>query len=458
MKMTIAEVAQAVHAQNDVSRYAQVQVYSAAFDSRHLKKGALFVPLNGQRDGHQYVPNAIKNGAAATFWAKRHPNPPKGFPVVIVKNPYRALQTLAHYYRQKVDPEVVAITGSNGKTTTKDLTASVLGTQYRVQKTHASFNNGIGVPVTILSMHPDTQILVVEMGMDNFGQLDRLSRIAAPDVALITMIGEAHIEHLGSRAGIADAKLEVTHGLKPEGTFLFYGDEPLLRQRAPQVSQKQLTFGNDHRNDLYPTKIEPAAKQTSFMVNRWPQVRFTIPILGDYNVDNACGALLIASLFEITSQNMQKGLMNASLTQNRTEWMTGRGGEAILSDVYNSNPTAARAVLKTFSAVPASGKRIAVLGDMLELGQRSKALHASLAKDLNPSVISSVYLIGTDMKALYAVLIKKYPRQAVHYYPAGDLRELTADLKSELTSKDKIMLKASHGIHLEKVLASLIKN
>lgn len=457
MRMTVEEVARAVSAKNDVSKYSDQVVTNAAFDSRRLKPGALFVPLTGKRDGHKYLPSARKNGAVASFWAADHPNPPKDFPIIVVDNPLKALQTLANYYRQKVNPKVVAITGSNGKTTTKDLTTAILSTKYRVTKTHASFNNAIGVPVTILSMNPDTQVLVVEMGMDNYGQLDKLSKIAEPDVALITMIGEAHIENLGGRAGIANAKMEITHGLKADGTFLFNGDEPLLQARAKKVSQKQLTFGDQHSNDIYPTQIKGYDTKTSFTVNRYPGKQFTIPIIGHYNVNNACAAMLIASLFSVSPEDMQKGLMNASLTQNRTEWMTGKKGEPVLSDVYNSNPSAARAVLKTFSATYTDGKRIAVLGDMLELGSDSKAMHASLAKDLDPKKIQSVYLVGTDMAALKAALADKYPTNAVHYYQADQLPQLTHDLEQELTSRDEVMLKASHGIHLEKVLAKITK-
>lgn len=457
MKMTVAEIAKVLHAQNDVSKFGQVQVTTAAFDSRHLQPGALFVPLAGARDGHKYVPSAKEHGAAATLWAADHPNVPTDFPAIVVKNPYRALQKLANYYRRKVNPKVICITGSNGKTTTKDLTASLLSTQYRVVKTHASFNNGIGVPVTILSMHPDTQVLVVETGMDNFGQLDRLSKIAEPNVALITMIGEAHIEHLGSRAGIADAKLEITHGLQKDGTFVYFGDEPLLQERAKKVSQKQITFGDQKTNDTYPTSVKSFDDHTDFTVNRWPNVKFTLPIIGNYNVNNACGALSIASLFGISVANLQKGLRDASFTENRTEWETGKAGEAILSDVYNSNPTAAKVVLRAFTAVPTKSRRIAVLGDMLELGKRSKAMHASLAASLDPHKISDVYLIGKDMQALQQALKAKYTADHLHYYQADQLADLTHDLEQTVQSTDKLLLKASHGIHLEKVVAQLTK-
>ncbi len=458
MKMTVAEVAKAVSAINDVSRYADRVVTSAAFDSRNLKPGALFVPLVAKRDGHQYLPAARRNGATASFWAAGHPNPPRDFPLIVVPDPFKALQQLAHYYRRKVNPKVVAITGSNGKTTTKDLAASLLGTQYLVTKTHANYNNGLGVPVTVLSMDPDTQILVVEMGMDHAGQLDHLSKLVEPDVALITMIGEAHIEHFGTRAKIADAKVEITHGLKANGTFLFNGDEPLLRERAQHVSQRQLTFGDQHHNAIYPTWIRDREDHTDFMVNQFPKIRFAIPMIGNYNVNNACGAMLIAGLFDITPANLKYGLTGATLTQNRVEWRSGNQGERVLSDVYNSNPTAARAVLKTFAAIPTHGKRIVVLGDMLELGRWAKPMHESLARNLDPRRIQSVYLVGSDMRFLKRALVGKYPANAVHYYHADQLPQLTKDLKREVTSADEVMLKASHGIHLEKVLARLTDN
>jgi UDP-N-acetylmuramyl pentapeptide synthase len=172
MKMQLAEIAHAVGAINDYEQWASVNVTSVAFDSRHLQPGGLFIPLTGEQDGHQFIQSAIDHGAAATLWAQDLAKAPADFPVIQVENSLTALQTLARYYLTKINPRVVAITGSNGKTTTKDMIAALLSTQFNVTKTYANFNNEIGVPMTVLSMEPNTEMLVVEMGMDRPGQLD----------------------------------------------------------------------------------------------------------------------------------------------------------------------------------------------------------------------------------------------------------------------------------------------
>ena len=206
MKMQLAEIAQALNTSCEGD--AETVITSVAFDSRKISQGALFIPIKGERDGHDFVGSAIEAGASATLWEAGNPNKPEGIAVLEVADTLKAMQDLARYYLQKVNPTVVSITGSNGKTTTKDMVAAVLAKRFNVYKTQANFNNEIGVPMTILEMKPITEILVLEMGMDRAGQLHELSQLARPDVAVITMIGEAHIEFFGSRDKIADAKME----------------------------------------------------------------------------------------------------------------------------------------------------------------------------------------------------------------------------------------------------------
>ena len=243
MKMQLAEIAKAIHAQNDISRWADVEVSSVDFDSRHIQPGALFVPLKGARDGHEFVASAFDRGASASLWAADHELDDDQHPYLVVDDPLTALQELGKYYLHKTNPVVVAVSGSNGKTTTKDMIAAILSTQFNVVKTHANFNNEIGVPITLLNMDASTEAVVVEMGMARFGQLDALSKLVTPDIAVLTMIGEAHIEFFGTRDKIADAKMEITHGLQEDGMFIYNGDEPLLRDRATAVKQEQATFG-----------------------------------------------------------------------------------------------------------------------------------------------------------------------------------------------------------------------
>ena len=228
MKMQLAEVARALNIEAK-EEWEDISITSVCFDSRKIESGALFIPLVAENDGHKYVEAAINGGAVATLWQEDHSeNIPDSIAVLPVSDTLVALQQLGKHYLMKINPKVVAITGSNGKTTTKDMTAAVLATQFNVHKTFANFNNEIGVPMTILSMEPNTEVLVVEMGMDRYGQLDFLSKLAEPDVAVITMIGEAHIEFFGTRDHIADAKMEITHGLKEDGELVINGDEPLL--------------------------------------------------------------------------------------------------------------------------------------------------------------------------------------------------------------------------------------
>lgn len=456
--MSLTEIAKAVSAQNDISKYENIDVTSVAFDSRQLTGGALFVPLIGQNDGHDYIDSAIKNGAVATFLQKNHTNQiPTDFPVIVVDDTLVALQVLAKYYLEKINPKVISVTGSNGKTTTKDMIAAVLSTQFNVTKTHDNFNNEIGVPMTMLDIEPNTEVLVVEMGMDRPGQLDFLSHLVEPDIAVITMIGEAHIEFFGTRDKIADAKMEITNGLKEDGIFVYNGDEPLLEQRSQRFPFKR-TFGLRPEDDFYATDIKANETITKFKVNRYPDIEFTIPMLGKYNVNNALIAITIGDFYLIHEDNLQRALATVSLTHNRTQWIQGAKSEMILSDVYNSNPTAVKEVLGAFTQEQlSSGKRIVVLGDMLELGNQSQAMHESLASYLNPNQIKEVYLIGTDMKFLYQKLLLKYTPEHLHYFSAHDLEHLYQKLDSKINAGDQVLLKASHGIHLEYLLNKLEK-
>lgn len=459
MKMTIGEIVKAIDADldNETDDVLQTEVNGVCFDTRKIQPGQLFVPLKGAHDGHDFVDSAIKGGAAATLWASDHADRlPLAIPAVVVADPLAAFQELSRYYLSKINPRVIAVTGSNGKTTTKDMIAAILGDEFHVTKTFDNFNNEIGVPYTILQMESNTEFLVVEMGMDRPGQLDFLSRLVQPDVAIITMIGEAHIEFFGTRDKIADAKMEITHGLKEDGYFIYDGDEPLLTERAKQVNFAQRTFGRKNTNDVYATATSDGQFETRFTTNIWPDQSITIPMMGDYNVNNALAAISVGRIYRIPQLEIVQKLAHFQVTKNRTEWLTGNRGEKILSDVYNSNPTAAKEVLNAFSRTKTDGRRIAVLGDMLELGEKSPEMHASLKQAIDPTVISVVYLIGEDMQALYQQLKPVFAPENLHYYHADQLDQLTADLQADIQSTDEVMLKASHGIHLENVVKKML--
>lgn len=455
MKLTLREMATILNA--PIQNEADVAVTSTAFDSRQVKPGGLFIPLVADNDGHHYVDAAESNGATVALWQADHQNVPSHLPIIIVPDTLAAYQQLASHYLSQVDPLVVAVSGSNGKTTTKDFIAAIGQTSYKTVKTPENFNNEIGVPQTILSMPTDTELLVIEIGMDHPGDLTFLSKLVKPDIALLTMIGEAHIEFFKTRERIADGKMEIINGLKEHGHLVFNGDEPLLFERVGQHAHLlHDSFGLNSTNDLFASEIDMTPVQASFKTNQSAQ-RFTIPMTGRYNVTNALSAITVGHLLHISDEKIAQALAEAPITENRTEWLDGQFGGKILSDVYNSNPTAAKEVLHFFADTPTQGKRIAVLGDMLQLGDASPALHASLMENLNPDKIAHVYLVGEEIKSLEEALLPIYPAGTVKRYAIDDPESLLKDLLADLTPDDTIMLKGSHGVHLENIVNQLKK-
>lgn len=452
MKLTLHEIGQVVHATNDYQTFENITLAHVEFDSRKVTADTLFVPLQGQSDGHDYIDMAEENGATATFWSKEEaPN----IPYLQVDNTLEAMQRLAIYYRQKVNPKVVAITGSNGKTTTKDMTAAVASAKFNTYKTQGNYNNNIGMPYTMLAMPEETEVLVLEMGMDGAHQIDQLSEMATPDVAAITLIGESHIENLGNtRAGIANAKLEILTGLNPHGTLIVPSDEPLISERIQNIQQNVVTFGLNKDATIYGAVQNVYRDCTTFTTSEDNDM-WEIPVIGDYNVKNALIAIAVGEWLEIDLDCIHKALAHFQLTQNRTEWLTAKNGASILSDVYNANPTAMNLVLDNVSTLEEPTHKIAVLGDMLELGEQSQAMHESVATHLNPETIQDVVLYGPMMAHLYEALQGRYDDTHLYYFAEDEQEALIATVKKILTTDSMVVLKASNGMKLLNVVHAL---
>ncbi|EOL47663.1 UDP-N-acetylmuramoyl-tripeptide--D-alanyl-D-alanine ligase [Enterococcus caccae] len=454
MKLTFWETAKAVQATNNWEQWTDFELTGIEFDSRLITQGNLFVPLKGENDGHSFIKNAIDKGAQAAFWSSKDMAPAQ-LPILHVTDTLKAMQDLAVYYLKKMQPTVIAITGSNGKTTTKDMTEAVLAKQFKTYKTQGNYNNDIGLPYTILHMPDETEKLILEMGMDHANEIDFLSKLAQPEVAAITMIGEAHIENLGSRTGIAKAKMEITSGLAENGLLIIPASEPLLVPLTQGLPQTIKTFGLEQA-DCQAEIIEVQKEYTSFKINS-SKTLFTIPVPGKYNVGNALIAITIGQWFNISEEKIQVGLSEFQLTKNRTEWLQSNTGIEILSDVYNANPTAMNLVLDSFSQMPTQGKRVAVLGDMLELGPDSAEMHASVSEHLNPNEITEVILYGSEMQALHDEIKKKYHENQIHYFEKEEKAALIETLTSILTPKDMVVLKASNGMGLNEVVTKLLE-
>ncbi|RSJ57415.1 UDP-N-acetylmuramoyl-tripeptide--D-alanyl-D-alanine ligase [Streptococcus gordonii] len=452
MKLDLYEIAEVLSAKNDVTQFENVALRNAEFDSRLIESGDLFVPLKGARDGHDFIATAFAQGAAATLSER----PVAEGAYILVDDVLTAFQRLAKYYLEKMRVDVLAVTGSNGKTTTKDMLAQLLATSYKTYKTQGNYNNEIGLPYTVLHMPEDTEKLVLEMGQDHLGDIHLLSELAKPKTGIVTLVGEAHLEFFGSRAEIAQGKMQIADGLRKDGLLIVPADK-IVNEFLP-ADCKLVRFGPDA--DIFLTRLEERKDSLSFECNFLEQ-RIDLPVTGKYNATNAMIAAYAALQEGVSEAAITQAFSELELTRNRTEWKKASNGADILSDVYNANPTAMRLILETFSTIPANpgGRKLAVLADMKELGADSKSMHGSMITSLNPEIVTDLFLYGQDMEALYDYAKEIYPSGRVHYFIKNDekdqFEQLTKAVRESLTPADQILLKGSNSMNLAKLVEDL---
>lgn len=452
MKLDLYEIAEILSAKNDVTQFENVALRNAEFDSRLIESGDLFVPLKGARDGHDFIPTAFAQGAAATLSER----PVAEGAYILVDDVLTAFQRLAQYYLEKMQVDVLAVTGSNGKTTTKDMLAQLLATTYKTYKTQGNYNNEIGLPYTVLHMPEDTEKLVLEMGQDHLGDIYLLSELAKPKTGIVTLVGEAHLEFFGSRAEIAQGKMQIADGLRKDGLLIVPADK-IVNEFLP-ADCKLVRFGPDA--DIFLTCLEERKDSLSFECNFLEQ-RIDLPVTGKYNATNAMIAAYAALQEGVSEEAIAQAFSELELTRNRTEWKKAGNGADILSDVYNANPTAMRLILETFSTIPANpgGRKLAVLADMKELGADSKSMHGSMITSLNPEIVTDLFLYGQDMEALYNYAKEIYPPGKVQYFIKNDEKDQFEQLKQavreKLTPADQILLKGSNSMNLAKLVEDL---
>ncbi|WP_264740965.1 UDP-N-acetylmuramoyl-tripeptide--D-alanyl-D-alanine ligase [Cytobacillus firmus] len=455
IKKTLQEITQMIKVDNDVSSFKDTSIQGVSIDSRKINHGNLFVPFKGENsDGHRFVEDAIEKGAAAAFWQKDVPNPPLHLPILIVEDTLTALQELARSYRDELKVKVAGITGSNGKTTTKDMTANLLSLQYKVQKTEGNYNNHIGLPLTILALEEDTEIAVLEMGMSGRGEIDFLTKLARPDAVIITNIGESHLQDLGSREGIAEAKLEIVNGLQENGLVIYYGDEPLLDEKLKSCSGSAAlrTFGRTGKNDVYPIDIKQNDSGSTFGINV-SSGKFYLPVLGTHNVLNALAAMIAASHFGVPYEKMNEGFENLKLTNMRMELLEGQSGEKIINDAYNASPTSMNAAIELIANLPGYKKKILVLGDMLELGPQEEDFHYSIGKSVDPEKVDYVFTFGKLGEFIAKGAKEVLPHERVAAFT--DKQPLIEELKKHVDQETIVLVKASRGMKLEEVVSAL---
>ncbi|GFN30391.1 UDP-N-acetylmuramoyl-tripeptide--D-alanyl-D-alanine ligase [Paenibacillus xylaniclasticus] len=456
------------HGQRD----SDIEIAGVTRDSRTAGAGELYVPLIGENfDGHDFAAETLAKGAAASLWEEGIviPDELQDAPLVLVPDTLSALQRLASAYRDELGLRVIGITGSNGKTTTKDLTAAVLGTVFRVHKTEGNLNNHIGVPLTILQLDEKTETAVLEMGMSDFGEIELLATIASPDAAIITNIGDAHMQQLGSRAGIAQAKLEIAEGLKDGGALIFNGDEPLLRERLASMElldgTELVPFGDAPDCKWSAANIKVSVDSSTFDVvsplltaEEAEALRgVLLPVPGEHNVMNALAAIAAAYRFGVPAASIREGLSNVVLTGMRIQPVTAFNGAKLLNDAYNANPTATRAAIDLVEQLTGYRRKWVVLADMLELGDQEVEMHRSVGSYVTPEKADALLTWGSLAQYIAEGASEAFAAAG----RADDVRhfahkeELASWLREHLHSDDLVLVKGSRGMRMEQVVQAL---
>ncbi|WP_332646342.1 UDP-N-acetylmuramoyl-tripeptide--D-alanyl-D-alanine ligase [Lysinibacillus sp. 54212] len=437
--------------------YGDTVVTGISIDTRTIQPGDLFVPFRGEEvNGHKFVDQAFEKGAAASLWLTDEPNPPENRPLIFVDDAEQALQQMAIAYRSEHKATFIGITGSNGKTSSKDILAGALSPFFKVQKTIGNFNNQLGLPITILQLDEDTEISVLEMGMSGFGEIELLTRIARPHLAVITNIGEAHMQDLGSREGIAQAKFEITKGLLEEGVLFYDGDEPLLRNLvAEDPYTETMSFGFNEDNTLIAYDIETTETGSRFSVKGLIEGEFFISVHGKHQVKNTLNAMLICKALGLSDDQIRSALQGVALTDMRMQLVPMSNGALFINDAYNAAPTSMRAAIQFVSSTNIRSDKWLVLGDMLELGDNEQAFHEEIASEIDTSQITRVCLYGPRMKWLYQKLQEKFDEGRL-VYSEKDYEPIIGEILQHATEKTIILLKGSRGMKLENILKGVL--
>ena len=427
------------------------QIARVDTDSRTIHPDSLFVPLVGERfDGHAYINAALEGGAAGCFTQRERESYLPGKFYIKVANTSRALRDLAKYYKSKFHIPVVALTGSVGKTTTKDMVAAVLGEKYKVLKTEGNLNNDIGVPMTLLRLNQSHEIAVLELGMNHAGEIDYLSDIVEPDVALITNIGDSHIEFFGSREKILEAKCEIFHHAKPNCYVVLNGDDPLLRSKQDSLPFETVWCGAGEGLDYRASNIrsDGSSRITCRITTPKMDRDVEIPALGEHMIYPTLMAAAVGERFGLTEEEIVRGVLHFAPTKMRMNILHRADNITILNDTYNANPQSMRAAVEVLSTSNGS-YRAAVLGDMFELGPLAPALHAGVGEYLGKAGVDCLVAVG-ELSRHIADAARKAGVPEVCYCAVKEAAKPVLDtlVKPGAT----ILVKASRGMAFEELV------
>lgn len=437
----------------------KTEVLGVVIDSRQVESGYLFVAIPGEKvDGHKFIPDVFAKGAAAVL-SEQQLEDPAG-PYILVESTTKALRNLAEYYRKSLDIKVVGITGSVGKTSTKEMIASVLSEKYRVLKTEGNYNNEIGLPLTIFKIRAEHEVAVLEMGISEFGEMHRLATMANPDICVITNIGLCHLENLKTRDGILKAKTESFAHLKKDGIAILNGDDDKL-STIRQVGDKEpvfygmeekMEYREDAKKSVYATGVENLGLYGMQARIHTPEGErdVRIPIPGEHNVYNALAATAVGLSLGLSLDQISSGILKAKTIGGRTN-LLNTGSMTVIDDCYNANPVSMKASIDVLAT--AEGRKIAVLGDMGELGENEKKLHYEVGEYLVKKEIDVLFCAGELSEEIAKAAQKESKTCEVYYFKTRDA--LLEQLLPFLKKGDTVLVKASHFMEYPKIVKAL---
>ena len=431
----LAEITNAKILKSDIDENLRFEIST---DTRTISEKNVFLPIVGQKfDGHDFIEKALEKGVLGYFTTKKIIAKNAKF-VLLVENTLIAYLTLAKYYKDKVNPITIAVTGSAGKTTTKEMAYSVFSQKYKTHKSALNHNNEIGLAQTLLSMPEDTKVLIVEMGMRGLGEIELLSKFSEPDIAIISNIGSAHIGRLGSKENIAKAKFEITKYLKPNGILI--ANKNKFLEKINNIKDRTIEFS---LSDAELEIIKMAAGYSKFI---YKGGKYRINLSGDYNIQNSLAIIEAAKFLKMSERKIAKGLSTFHSIQNRWQ-IESVVGANIINDAYNANPEAMIATIKNFLALY-KGRKILVLGDMGELGKDEILFHKELGKKLQKLKFDILLTVGNLSKN-----ISDENREKAIHFPKAE--GCVVYLKNNLKEGDWVFIKGSRAMELDKIVTEL---
>lgn len=452
--MTLFHICDACQGELHVGKdLCECEVTQVVIDSRKIKQGGLFLATKGERvDGHDFIPEVYQKGALAVVCEKAPED--KNIPYILVEDSLVALKQIAEYYRKQLDVKVVGITGSVGKTSTKEFIASVLEQKYRVCKTVGNFNNEVGLPLTVLSIKDSDEIAVLEMGISDFGEMTRLSRIARPDVCVLTNIGQCHLENLHTREGILKAKTEIFEYMKEDGSVVINGDDDLLSTLKQVHGKKPITFGCSETNDVVAISVNSLGLfgTNSEIKTNSDRFEVSVPLPGEHMVMNAACATAVGEFFLLSIEQIKQGIESVQSVAGRSN-IIKLNNFVLIDDCYNANPVSMKAAIDLLKL--SNTRKVAILGDMFELGTNEAKLHYEIGEYAAHHNLDSIICVGKLSRNTYEGVVKSKVDN-VFYYETK--QELISKLFGLLKAKDTILMKASHGMGFQEIVHVLQEN